>query len=36
VSLGDEAFEIDVPASALPLTLEELREAGPLGEARER
>jgi hypothetical protein len=32
VALGDEAFEVEVPRSAVPLTLEELREAGPLGD----
>jgi hypothetical protein len=26
------AFTVDVPASASPLTIEELRDAGPLGE----
>jgi hypothetical protein len=30
--LPDEAFSLDVPASAEPLTVEELRDAGPLGE----
>ena len=32
--LGPEAFEIDVPADAEPITIEELREAGPLGDKR--
>jgi hypothetical protein len=36
VALGDEAFEVDVPASALPLSLEELRDAGPLGDTATR
>jgi outer membrane lipoprotein-sorting protein len=31
-ALGDEVFTIDVPDDADPLTLGELREAGPLGE----
>jgi hypothetical protein len=30
--LGDEVFVVDVPPGAQPLTLDELREAGPLGE----
>ena len=29
-ALGPEAFEVSVPASAQPITLEELRRAGPL------
>jgi hypothetical protein len=29
--LGPEAFEVKVPASARPITLDELRRAGPLG-----
>jgi hypothetical protein len=33
VPLGDEAFRVEVPESAVPLTLEELRETGPLGES---
>lgn len=32
VSIDEAAFEIDVPPDAAPLTLEELRRAGPLGE----
>ncbi len=32
--LGDPVFAIDVPAGAAPLTLGELRAAGPLGERR--
>lgn len=31
VPLGDEVFRVAVPPDAEPLTLEELREAGPLG-----
>lgn len=31
VPLGDEAFEVEVPADALPLSLDELRRSGPLG-----
>lgn len=34
VPLGAEAFQVDVPADATPITLEELRDAGPLGEKR--
>jgi hypothetical protein len=34
VELGAEAFEVGVPPDAAPLTIEELREAGPLGEKR--
>jgi outer membrane lipoprotein-sorting protein len=34
VPLGAEVFQLDVPPDADPLTLEELRRAGPLGEAR--
>jgi hypothetical protein len=30
VALGPEAFEVNVPARAVPITLDELREAGPL------
>jgi outer membrane lipoprotein-sorting protein len=29
--LGDEAFHVDIPSDAKPLTLEELRRSGPLG-----
>lgn len=32
--LGPEAFDVQVPPDAAPLTIEELREAGPLGEKR--
>jgi hypothetical protein len=32
VALGPEAFEVDVRPDVLPLSLEELRDAGPLGE----
>jgi hypothetical protein len=32
--LGPEAFEVQVPAEAVPLSLDELRSAGPLGEKR--
>jgi hypothetical protein len=31
VPLGGEVFRVDVPAGAVPLTLPELRRAGPLG-----
>ena len=31
-TIDDKAFEVDVPPDALPLTLEQLRRAGPLGE----
>ncbi|HSL19943.1 MAG TPA: hypothetical protein VK886_00280 [Vicinamibacterales bacterium] len=34
VDLGPEAFAVEIPADADPLTLAELREAGPLGEKR--
>ncbi len=34
VALPDTAFAIEVPADAVPLTLEELRDAGPLGVKR--
>jgi hypothetical protein len=34
VALGPEVFQLDVPPEADPLTLEELRRAGPLGDAR--
>jgi outer membrane lipoprotein-sorting protein len=33
--LGPEVFEVRVPPSASPITLDELRRAGPLGEPRE-
>ena len=29
--LGADVFLVDVPADATPMTLEQLREAGPLG-----
>jgi hypothetical protein len=32
VPLGDDAFKVEVPIAATPLTLEELRQAGPLGQ----
>ncbi len=32
--LGPEAFAVDVPKTAEPITLEELKQAGPLGEKR--
>lgn len=32
VALGPEAFEVDIGPGVLPLSLEELRDAGPLGE----
>lgn len=31
VALGGEVFDVEVPADATPLTLDELRRAGPLG-----
>jgi outer membrane biogenesis lipoprotein LolB len=34
VSLAPEAFRVDVPADAVPLTIEELRGQGPLGVRR--
>jgi hypothetical protein len=34
VPLGPEVFQLDVPREADPLTLDELRRAGPLGDAR--
>jgi hypothetical protein len=34
VTLDDDVFRVDVPADAVPLTLDELRRAGPLGEGR--
>jgi outer membrane lipoprotein-sorting protein len=36
VTLGADAFQVDVPPDAEPLTLQELRDAGPLGEARSK
>jgi hypothetical protein len=33
VPLEPEVFAVDVPAGAEPLTIEELRRAGPLGGA---
>ena len=36
VTLGPEVFSLEIPVDALPLTLEELRRAGPLSEARGR
>ena len=32
VDINPSAFTVDVPADASPLTIEELRQAGPLGE----
>ena len=32
--LDAKTFEVEVPADAVPLTLEELRRAGPLGDAK--
>jgi hypothetical protein len=32
VDLDPMAFTVDVPANVTPLSVEELREAGPLGE----
>ncbi len=34
--IDDKAFEVNVPPDAMPLTLEELRRAGPLGEGARR
>lgn len=34
IALPSEAFTIDVPPSAAPMTLEELRQAGPLGDGQ--
>ena len=34
--IDDAAFRVDVPRDALPITLEELRRAGPLGDATSR
>jgi hypothetical protein len=34
VDINPSAFAVDVPGSATPLSIEELREAGPLGEKR--
>lgn len=34
VDLAPEAFRVDVPPDAEPLTLQELRDAGPLGDRR--
>ena len=31
VTLAREVFDVEVPRDAVPLTLEELRRAGPLG-----
>jgi hypothetical protein len=31
LALGDEAFEVRIPPAAVPMTLEELRQRGPLG-----
>jgi hypothetical protein len=36
VSLDDRVFEVDVPPAASPITLDELRRAGPLGEPARR
>lgn len=33
VTLGPEAFTVDVPKDARPISLEQLRQAGPLGES---
>src|SRR5262249_27785727 len=32
VALGDEAFRVQIPASTAPITLAELRDAGPLAD----
>ena len=34
--LGPAVFRVDVPNDAVPLTLDELQKAGPLGEATEK
>lgn len=34
VALAPKVFEVEIPRDAAPLTLDELRRAGPLGEAR--
>jgi len=34
VPLDPKVFELDVPSNAVPLTIEELRRAGPLGDVR--
>jgi hypothetical protein len=34
VPLGAEVFRVKVPADALPISLAELRQAGPMGEKR--
>ena len=34
VTLDDAVFTVEVPSDAVPLTLEELRDAGPLGERK--
>jgi hypothetical protein len=34
--LQSKAFEVDVPPDASPLTIEELRRSGPLGERQDR
>ena len=34
VTLPPEAFTIDIPPGAMPMTVEQLRQAGPLGEGR--
>ncbi len=36
VALDDAAFAIDVPPDAVPITIEELRESGPLRETKAR
>ena len=36
VELADAAFAIDVPAGAVPITIEELRQSGPLRETKAR
>jgi hypothetical protein len=36
VDLADAAFAIDVPAGAVPITIEELRQSGPLRETKAR
>jgi hypothetical protein len=35
IPLGPEVFSVEIPVGADPLTLEELRRAGPLGDARD-
>lgn len=34
ITLPPEAFRVDVPASAVPMTIDQLRQAGPLGDGQ--